>query len=148
MGICPGAIKGPTRGVVDVAVLGAPPDPAGRIGVLESHLPEGARAAPIARHVAVAVVLPIHGPWSSCAIAVSRTPEDRSYRKVNVLYLSLRPALCHACAAEKRPLGCAEKLRNSLKRLVPLAGLEPARPCGQQILSPPTEVSRSFPRSQ
>jgi len=25
---------------------------------------------------------------------------------------------------------------NSLKRLVPLAGLEPARPCGQQILSP------------
>ena len=28
-----------------------------------------------------------------------------------------------------------DHFRNSLKCLVPLAGLEPARPCGQQILS-------------
>ena len=38
------------------------------------------------------------------------------------------------------PAEVGRTARNSLKRLVPQAGLEPARPCGQQILSPGNEA--------
>jgi len=36
---------------------------------------------------------------------------------------------------ESAPLSCRCLRLRSLKKVVPLAGLEPARPCGQQILS-------------
>ena len=47
----------PSGRIIDVAVLGALSDPAGRIGVLESRLPDRAGVAPIEHHVAVAVVM-------------------------------------------------------------------------------------------